>query len=221
MSIVLLIVVGLVLFIACSNVANLLLARAASRKQEIGVRLAMGASRARLIRQLLTESVLLGLLGGVGGAGDRLCRVPVLMVASSGGGGTNLVPPRLDPIVFIGTFLISLATGLAFGLMPAFRASKADLVTALKEDTRTSGRERRAVSFGNALLVGQVAFSLIALVTTTLLLRSTQQAYQIDPGFQTAHLAIFMMNPGQAGYDKSRTKISIARFTGVPPRCRE
>jgi predicted permease len=205
-SIVLLVVVGLVLFIACSNVANLLLARAASRKHEIAVRLAIGASRARLIRQLLTESILLGVLGGAGGMAIGYAGCLFLWSLRPAEVARNLVPPRLDPIVFIGTFLVSLATGLAFGLMPAFRASKADLVTALKEDTRTAARERRAVSFGNALLVGQVAFSLVALITTTLLLRSTQQAYQIDPGFQTAHLGIFMMNPGQAGYDQSRTK---------------
>jgi predicted permease len=205
-SIVLLVIVGLVLFIACSNVANLLLARAASRKQEMGVRLAIGASRARLIRQLLTESVLLGLLGGAGGAAIGYAGCLFLWSFRPPEVARNLVPPRLDPIVFVCTFLIALATGLAFGLVPAFRASKADLVTALKEDTRTSGRERRAVSFSNALLVGQVAFSLIALVTTTLLLRSIQRAYEIQPGFQTAHLAIFMMNPGQAGYDQGRTK---------------
>lgn len=200
------VIVGLVLFIACSNVANLLLARAASRKQEMGVRLAIGASRARLIRQLLTESVLLGLLGGAGGAVIGYAGCLFLWSFRPPEVARNLVPPRLDPVVFVCTFLIALATGIAFGLVPALRASKADLVTALKEGTRTSGRERRAVSFTNALLVGQVAFSVIALVTTTLLLRSIQHAYQIQPGFQTGHLAIFMMNPGQAGYDQSRTK---------------
>jgi predicted permease len=181
------------------------MARAASRTQEIGVRLAVGASRWRLIRQMLTESVLLGLLGGVGGAAIGYAGCLFLWSFRPPEVARNLVPPRLDPVVFACTFLISLATGVAFGIIPAFRASKADLVTALKQETRTSGRERRAVSFANALLIGQVAFSLVALVATTLLVRSTQQAYRIDPGFQTEHLAIFMMNPGQAGYDRSRT----------------
>jgi predicted permease len=205
-GIVLLVIVGLVLFIACSNVANLLLARAAARRQEIGVRLALGASRARLIRQLLVESVLLGLAGGVCGVAIGYAGCQFLWSLRPTEVARNLVQPRLDPIVFAGTFLVSLLTGLAFGLVPALRASKADLVSALKEETRTAGRERRSVTFGKVLLVGQVTFSLLALATTTLLLRSVQRAYQIDPGFQTAHLAIFMMNPGQAGYDRERTK---------------
>jgi predicted permease len=205
-SLVLLVIVGLVLVIACSNVANLLLARAAGRRQEIAVRLAIGASRRRLIRQLLTESVLLGLLGGAAGlaVGYEGCRF--LWSLRPAEVAQNFIDPKLDANVFIFALLISLATGFLFGVVPALRASKADVVEALKEETRTAGRGRRAVSFGNALLVGQVALSLVSLITAALFLRSIQRAYQIDPGFQTSHLAIFMMNPEQAGYNQARTK---------------
>lgn len=205
-SLVLLVIVGLVLVIACSNVTNLLLARAAARRQEIAVRLAIGASRRRLVRQLLTESVLLGLLGGAAGlaVGYEGCRF--LWSFRPAEVAQNFIDPRLDANVFLFALLMSLATGFVFGVVPTLRASKADVVGALKEETRTAGRGRRSVSFGNALLVGQVALSLVSLITAALFLRSIQRAYQIDPGFQTSHLAVFMMNPEQVGYDQARTK---------------
>jgi predicted permease len=221
-SIVLLVIVGLVLLIACSNVANLLLARAAARRHEIAVRLSIGASRGRIVRQLLTECVLLGLLGGLAGLaiGYEGCRFlwsfrPPEVIH-------NLVEPRLDINVFGAALLVALVTAFVFGLVPALRASKADVLDALKQDTRTAGRSRRAVTFGNLLLVGQVALSLVALITAALFLRSVQRAYQIDPGFQTGHLAVFMMNPGQAGYDHARTETfyreirdRVSRMPGV------
>jgi predicted permease len=205
-SLVLLVIVGLVLIIACSNVANLLLARAAARKQEIAVRLAIGASRQRLVRQLLTESVLLGLLGGVAGLAIGYEGCQFLWSFRPPEVAQNLIDPKLDANVFLFALLVSLATGFVFGVVPALRASKADVVEALKEETRTAGRGRRSVTFGNAILVGQVALSLVSLITAALFLRSIERAYQIDPGFQTNHLAIFMMNPEQAGYDQAHTK---------------
>jgi predicted permease len=221
-SIVLLIIVGLVLLIACSNVANLLLARAAARRHEIAVRLSIGASRGRIVRQLLTECVLLGFLGGLAGLviGYEGCRFlwsfrPPEVVH-------NLVEPRLDINVFGAALLVALATAFVFGLVPALRASKSDVLDALKQDTRTAGRSRGSVTFGNLLLVGQVALSLVALITAALFLRSVQRAYQIDPGFQTGHLAVLMMNPGQAGYDHARTEAfyreirdRVSRMPGV------
>jgi predicted permease len=200
----LLIVVGIVLLIACSNVANLLLARSAARRQEIAIRLAIGASRARLIRQFLTESVLMGLLGGaagllVGYAGLRLL-FGVLP------GSANFAAPRFDGLVFGYALLLSLATGFLFGTAPALRASRANFAEALKESGRTVGRNRRGISLSNALLVGQVAFSFLLLVTAALFLRSIGRAYEMDPGFQTAHLAVFSTNAGQAGYTRAQTK---------------
>lgn len=203
-SAVLLIVVGIVLLIACFNVANLLLARAAARRQEIAVRLAMGASRRRLVRQLLTESLLLGCLSGAVGLliGYAALKALFGMLPSA----NNFITPKFDVTVFVFALLISLATGILFGIIPAFKASREDVVETLKEEARTTGRGRKRVTVANALLVGQVAFSFLLLMTAALFLRSIQRAYNIDPGFQTAHLATFMTNPGQAGYGRAQTK---------------
>ncbi len=203
-SALLLIVVGIVLLIACSNVANLLLARSAARQQEVAIRLAMGASRRRLVRQLLTESVLLGVLSGFVGLLIAYAGLGLLFGALPSSG--NFIKPKLDVTVFLFALFISLATGFIFGAIPAFKASRASVAEALKEEARTTGRSRSKMTLANALLVGQVAFSFLLLVTATLFLRSISRAYEIDPGFQTAHLAIFMTNPGQAGYGKPQTK---------------
>jgi predicted permease len=200
----LLIVVGIVLLIACSNVANLLLARSAVRQQEMAIRLAMGASRRRLVRQLLTESVLLGFLSGVLGSFIGYAALHLLFGALPG--SANFVTPKLDTTVFVFALLISLATGFLFGIIPAFKTSRASVAETLKEEARTTGRSRKRVTLANALLVGQVAFSFLLLVTAALFLRSIGRAYDIDPGFQAAHLAVFTTNPGQAGYTRPLTK---------------
>jgi predicted permease len=198
------IVVGIVLLIACSNVANLLLARSAARQQEMAVRLALGASRSRLIRQLLTESVVLGLLGGVvgvflayGGLQFLFGRLP---------GGANFPTPKLDAPVLAFALLVSLATAFLFGAIPAWKASRSNVAEGLKQAGRSGGRSRSRVTLAGALLVGQVAFSFLLLVTAALFLRSIGRAYAMDPGFQTAHLVVFPTNPGQAGYRKAQTK---------------
>jgi len=205
-SAVLLVIVGIVLLIACSNVANLLLARSAARKQEIAVRLAMGASRGRLVRQLLTESLFLGSLSGlvgllIGYEGSQLLwsfRPPEV--------SANLVALKLDGAVFAFALIISLLTGFLFGTIPALRASRVSVAETLKQEARTAGRSWSKITFANVLLVGQVAFSFVSLVTAALFLRSIERAYDMDPGFQTQHLAVFMTNPGQAGYGKPQTK---------------
>jgi predicted permease len=203
-SLILSAVVGIVLLIACSNVANLLLARSSSRRQEMAVRLAMGASRPRLVRQLLTESLILAILGGalgllLGYAGMQFLfgRLPA---------AANFASPKMDSTVLVFAAAVSLFTGLLFGTLPALRISRAELAMTLKEESRTAGRSRRRISFANALVVGQVAFSLVLLVLAALFLRSIQHAYQIDPGFQTAQLATFMANPAQAGLGKERVR---------------
>jgi predicted permease len=205
-STVLLAIVLLVLCIACSNVANLLLARAAARRHEMGLRLAVGASRGRLIRQMLTESILLSLASCIVGIGLGYegCRfvwsfVPTQYVQ-------NMVAPKFDGDVLAFAVLISLLTALLFGLAPALRASRTDVVSALKEETPAGGRSRRTLSFTNALLIGQVAFSLICLVTAALFFHAIELAYTIDPGFQTQHLGLVMMSPAQAGYGPERVK---------------
>lgn len=205
-SAVLMLIVGIVLLIACSNVANLLLARAAGRRQEIAARLALGASRSRLVRQLLTESSLLGLMGGALGLflADQGCKL--LWSFRPAEVAANFVDPKLDSRVFVFALMVSLITGLIFGIIPALQASRTDIVEALKEETRTAGRSRRALRFSNVLLVAQVALSLISLITASLFLRSINAAYAINPGFETKRIALVMTNPGQAGYDQARTE---------------
>src|SRR4029077_6873900 len=113
---------------------------------------------------------------------------------------------KLDAAVFIFTLIVSLATGFLFGAIPAFKASRANVAEGLKESARTAGRSRRRVTIANALLVGQVAFSFLLLVTAALFLLCIGRAYQMDPGFQTAQLAVFRSNPGQAGYGKPQAR---------------
>jgi predicted permease len=203
-SAVLLVFVGLVLLIACSNVANLLMARAVSRRQEIAVRLAIGASRGRLLRQLLTESVLLGFLGGIVGVGIGYEGCHFLWSFRPPDVVRNLVEPKLDGTVFLFAFLLSLVTGFIFGVFPSLRASKTGLVDSLKEETHVAGLAGRSARFQKVLLTGQVALSLVSLIAASLFLRAVGRAYDINPGFDDQHLAIFMMNPEQVGYDAAR-----------------
>lgn len=201
----LMLIVGVVLLIACSNVANLLLARASVRRQEIAVRMALGAGRGRLLRQLLTESVLLGSLGGILGLFVAFASVQLLMSLRPVEYAQNLFDLKLNINVYIFAFVIAILTGLIFGIMPALRSSRTSVSDALKEETRTVGRSSSRVSLANALLAGQVATSLVLLVVAALFLRSVAREYTIDPGFQTSHLALFMLYPGQAGYNQART----------------
>ena len=205
-SVFLMAIVGLVLLIACSNVANLLLARAAARRQEIAVRMALGAGRWRLVRQLLTESVLLGLLSGILGFffGYEGCQLLSLFRPAEV--AQNFVDPHLNANVFVFVLVVALFTGLIFGIAPALRSSRTPIVEALKEETRTAGRCARRITLANALLMGQVAVSLVLLVTAALFLRSVQREYRMDPGFETKNLAMFMLYPGQQGYDRTRTE---------------
>jgi len=219
-SVALLVVVGIVLLIACSNVANLMLARSAARQQEMAIRVAIGASRERLVRQLLTESLLLGLLSGLLGLFVSYAGLQFLFGRLPG--AANFVTPKVDATVFVFALFISLATGFLFGTIPAARASRVTVAEALKDEARTVGRSRRRVTVANALLVGQVAFSFLLLVTAAVFLRSIKRAYEMDPGFQTAHLAVFMTSPGQAGYGKPQTKAfykevreRVARLPGI------
>lgn len=205
-SAVLMGVVGLILLIACSNAASLFLSRSAARRQELAVRLAMGASRFRLVRQLLTESILLAVVSGVAGLGLGYAGCLLLWSFRPADVALNFVDPKLDAGVAIFAVGLSLLTGILFGLAPALQSSRGRVADALKEEARTSGRSRARVTFRNLLLVGQVAFSLVALVTAALFLRSIQRAYTIDPGFQTANLAVLMTNQGQAGYTRARTE---------------
>jgi predicted permease len=205
-STLLMAIVGLVLLIACSNVANLLLSRAAVRRQEMAVRLALGAGRMRLIRQLLTESVLLGLLGGGLGLLFGYAGCQFLWSFRPAEFALNFAELRISPGVFVFALAVSLLSGLLFGVVPALRTSRTPVSEVLKEESRAAGRSRGRISLANTLLAGQVAVSLVLLVVAAMVLQSIQREYTIDPGFETKHVALFMMYPGQAGYNQTRTE---------------
>jgi predicted permease len=205
-STLLMAIVGLVLLIACSNLANLLLSRAAVRRQEMAVRLALGAGRMRLIRQLLTESVLLGLLGGGLGLLFGYAGCQFLWSFRPAEFALNFAELRISPGVFVFALAVSLLSGLLFGVVPALRTSRTPVSEVLKEESRAAGRSRGRISLANTLLAGQVAVSLVLLVVAAMVLQSIQREYTIDPGFETKHVALFMMYPGQAGYNQTRTE---------------
>ena len=201
-------IVGLILLIACANVANLMLAKAAARRREIGIRLALGASRARLIRQLLTESMLLSIVGG--GLGLLLAFwvtdlmqgfIPVLEY--------NIVNGffSLDSRALVFTLIISLGTGIVFGLAPAWHSSNPDVVPVLKGDPEAAKRgKRRAFGLRNVLVVAQVALSLVVLVCGGLFIKSFRKAQTMDPGFGNANGLIVSMSPTLVGYDKDQAR---------------
>jgi predicted permease len=190
-------VVGLVLLIACANVANLLLARAASRRKEIGVRLALGASRRRLVRQLLTESVMLAGLGGALGILFALWIKDGLLAVSDW--GPRALEPRLDWRVLGFTLALSMLTGIVFGIVPAWRATKVDLAPSLKDNARGSSAASRSL-LSRCLVVTQVALSLLLLIGAGLFLRTLLNLQRVEPGFNTRNLLLFGVQPGLIGY---------------------
>ena len=197
-------VVGLVLLIACGNVANLLLARATARRKEIAMRMALGAGRARLIRQLLTESSLLALAGGGAGLLLAVAGRDLLWAFRPYGMNAGDINLSFDPRVLGYTLLLSLGAGIIFGLAPALQASRADLVTELKEKSGQAAGGRRWFSLRNLLVVGQAALSLVALISAGLFLRSLGNALRINPGFETEKLLLLSFDVDAQGYDKAR-----------------
>ncbi|HEV2860030.1 MAG TPA: ABC transporter permease [Pyrinomonadaceae bacterium] len=194
--------VGLVLLIACANVANLLLARAASRQREIAVRLALGAGRRRLIRQLLTESLLLATLGGAFGLLLAFWfKDGLLAVSDWGGQQMSALDVRLDLRVLVFTAALSWAAGILFGLVPAWRATRVDLAPALKDNFRSSSSSPRSL-FTKALIVAQVAISLLLMIGAGLFLSTLVNLRRTDPGFDTSDLLLFDVEPGLSGYEK-------------------
>ena len=189
-------IVGIVLLIACANVGSLLLSRAASRKAEISLRMALGASRFRIIRQLLTESLLLAAIGGVGGVLLAQWGVTVLisLVAKDSPLDTH---PDLAMLLF--TAGVSIVAGLLFGLAPAIRASKTDLTSALKEKSRT-GSGRLRFNLSSALVVVQVGLSMVLLTGAGLFARSLLKLQSEDVGFERANVLLVDIDPRLAGY---------------------
>jgi predicted permease len=206
-------VVGTVLLIACANVANLLLSRASSRQKEIGVRLALGASRGRLMRQLLTESVLLAAAGGAFGLLFALWIKDGLLAAGDWG-GSNMrgFEAKLDWRVLGFTMGLSLLTGLVFGLVPAWRATNVDLTPTLKDSGRGSSAASRSL-LGRGLVVMQVALSLLLLIGAGLFVRTLVNLQRADPGFNTKNLLLFNVSPLLNGYRGERLAQFYDRMT--------
>jgi predicted permease len=197
-------VVVLVLVIACANVANLLLVRGASRQKEIGVRLAMGASRWRLMRQLLTESVLLSSLGGALGVLFALwIKDGLFTIDSWGFRSMSTLNPKLDWRVLGFTLALSLLTGIVFGLIPAFRATRLDLTPTLK-DTGTYSTTTSRSWLTKSLVVAQVSISLLLLIGAGLLVRTLLNLQHVETGFNSRNLLIFTVEPNLIGYKGDR-----------------
>jgi predicted permease len=196
-------VVALVLLIACANVANLLLARASLRGPEIGVRLAVGAGRWRLIRQLLTESVLLAAVGGALGVVFAFWGKRAL--AALANRDTSFLPTDIDLSinwrVLAFTVGVSMLTGILFGLAPALRATGVDLTAAINQGRRSTGAVSR---LSKGLVVLQVALSLLLLVGAGLFIRTLYNLQRVDLGFNQENLLLFGLNPGQGGYREER-----------------
>lgn len=202
---------GLVLLAACANVANLLLARGAARRGEIAVRLALGAGRARLVRQLLTESLLLAFLAAALGIGLAWASRGLLLALRPFGHTPVQLDLPLDARVLGFTILLTFATSLLFGLAPALRATRLDLTTEF-HGTRSIG-SRAQSRLSRALMVLQVALSLVLLVGTGLVLRTLWNLQGVDPGFPTRGLAFFRIEGASAGYDAAQASALQTRIT--------
>ncbi len=197
-------IVGLVLLVACANVANLLLARAAARRREIAVRLALGATRAQIVRQLLVESSLLAAAGGLLAVPLASWGQRVLLALRPPFVPADLLDLTPDLRVLAFTAGVTVAAGLLFGLVPALRASRPDLVAEIKEGAADPVGSNRVFGLRNLLVVGQVAICLVALATASLFVRSLLMTLQADPGFDATRLATMTMSLGTSGYDEAR-----------------
>jgi predicted permease len=207
--------VGLVLLIACANVAGLLLSRASARQKEMAVRLALGAGRLRMVRQLLTESVILSLAGGTLGVLVAIWGVPALTTLMSSGGDRSfpfVVGPDWRVLGF--TICISLFAGILFGLAPALRSTRLDLTPALRESAsgQPGGEMRSGRRFylGKALVAIQVALSIVVLIGAGLVVRTLRNLRSIHPGFDTRNLLLFSIDPTLEKYSDSKIRTLFA-----------
>ncbi len=208
---VLLALVGFVLLLACANIANLMLARASARQREMGVRLALGAGRLRILRQVLTESLMISALGGFFGLLlGYMGRTSLPKLLANAWEQTDLNVP-FDWRVFAFTASVTLLTGILFGIAPAWASTHAEIGTALKEGTKTATRHRKAWS-GKAIVTFQVALSTMLVVCAALFLRTLINLNSIDPGFRTDHLLLFDLNPPSEQYPAPKDVALHARI---------
>ena len=208
---ILLATVGLVLLMACVNVASLLLARSAGRQKEVAIRIALGVHRKRLIQQFLTESVLLAVIGGALGLVLAYACLGLLPLAGNTLPRTQEI--RLDPLVLMFTLALSILTGLLFGLVPALRNSRLPLSETLKEGGRTAEIGRGARRVHSALVVGEIAIALVVLISAGLVMKSFQRLLRVDAGFDGSNVLTFRVDlPQSYSVDQSPTR------DGAPPR---
>jgi predicted permease len=214
-------ITGVVLLIACANIANLLLARGAGRNQEMAIRASLGARRGQLVGQLLTESLMLALMGGVAGllvSQWTLKLIGSLMPAEALGD----VVLRLRPSMILFTGALAIGTGILFGLFPALHASRTDLVTTLKSSSGQPSGARAAARFRSTLVTAQIALSMALLVAAGLFIRSLVNVSKVDLGLDTSHVIVFGISPVLNGYapDESqalfqRAETELAAVPGV------
>ncbi len=220
---ILMAVVGLILLIACANVANILLARSAARQKELAVRVAMGAGALRLFRQVLTESILLATIGGAFGLLLAHWADAALLRMVSGGTSPIPLDVHLDSRILAFTLAVAVLTGILFGLAPAFRVARVDLSSVLKGTARSiasSGSQAGHVPVGKILVVAQVTLSLLLLVVAGLFIRSFQNLAAVQFGYDSDHLLLFRVSPVSYGYKGPEVvqlfKDMIERLDAIP-----
>jgi predicted permease len=212
-------VTAIVLIIACANIANLLLARAANRSMEMAVRLSLGASRKQLLTQLLTESVVLALLGGV---------ASLLVARWTLSGLAGLLPPELarsfqfsvDPTVIAAAAALSIVTGLLFGMYPALHSTRPDLVTTLRANSGKHSGTRGATRFRSSLVTAQIALSMALLIGAGLFVRSLMNVARVDLGLRTENVVTFSLAPERNGYARERSRqffLDVEQALGTIP----
>ena len=209
-------ITGLVLLIACANVANLLLARGTGRAKEIAIRMAIGASRPALVRQLLTESLLLAVLGGIAGIGVGYLGVMFLQAIPVPSDFPIYLGMQMDTRLLVFSLIVSLATGLVFGLVPALRATRSDLASTIKASDSGPARVsilRRLVTGRNLLVTAQLALSVVLLMISADCVRGFQAALRIDPGFRVDHTLFFSLDPNVQRFDEARTRDFYQKLT--------
>jgi putative ABC transport system permease protein len=212
---VLLAAVACILLIACVNIANLMLTRAVARAREIGIRVALGADRGRIIRQLITESVVLSLTGGAVGA-TLAVWVARLLVTRAPRADAMLPTATVlvDPVVFLFAFGAAIATGVAVGLFPAIRGSRADVTNELKDGTRSATAGRTHGRFRDALVAAEVALSLVLLVAAGLLIHSFRRLYDVEPGMRVDHTLTMSLSVPAVRYPQPARRSALFAEVG-------